>query len=165
MFPHLVPLLPVQIATEQEIKETNPREEGDKTLRVLVHYTNHSGNSILFQVVDGLGLNRSFDIDDFLVGYASSIGDDLKQLGGNETASMQFTTISAFCYALGIVLNIEKDTTRGRLKNLCTNVFSSIASCLYDDSLDVMVMCRDGKPREDGERQVVVTNMWSMTKP
>jgi hypothetical protein len=165
MFPHLVPLLPVQIATEQELKETNPREDADKRLRVFVHYTNHKGNSMLFQVVDDLGLNREFDIDSFLQGYASSITDDLKALGGNETAAMQFTTISAFCYALGVVLNIEKDTTRGRLKTLCTNVFSAITSCLYDDSLDVMVMCRDGKPRDDGERQVVITNMWSMTKP
>lgn len=164
LLPHLVPPLPVMMATEQELKETDPREDDNTTNRIFVHYTNSKGNSLSFKVEDHLKFERGFDIDQFLSGYATSIEDDLKAVGGNEITSMQFVTISVLSYAMGIVFGFEKDRSAGRLKTTCTHVFQAIIACLYDSSKDVMIFCRDGKPREDGEKQIVITNMWSMSK-
>lgn len=164
LFDHLVPHFVAQMAVEDEIRTTNPRDEGNDTPRVFVHYTNAKGNSLLFKVDNPIGLNSPFDIDDFLAGYSIPIQSDLDAIGGGDIVSMQFVTMTALSYALGVVLKFEKDTTNGRLTKTCKQVVDSIISCLYDDSLDTMILCRDGKPREDGERQITITQMWSMTK-
>lgn len=158
----LVPPFPVIVAVEQEIRESNPREESDNSNRVFIYYRNTRGNSLLFKINDTLGFDSKFDIDDFLSGYAKQIDSDLEAIEGDELAKMRFTVLSALNLSLGLIVGVDKDTTKGRTKNLSVSVANSILTCLYDNSKDVMIMCREGG--DENDRKVIITNMWSMSK-
>ena len=160
---HLVPPLPVQIATEETVKLDLPRDELETSARILIHYTNANGNSMLFKVSDTEGLDAEYKLDEFITGYTASVDIDFDQIGKDEVTRMRFVIFSILNYAIGVSIGLER-VKSPNIKTTAERVLKGIVACLYNGSDDVMVFYRDGTKREDGTNPAFITQIWSLSK-
>lgn len=154
----LVPDIRVQMVAEDEIQHMAPRSEdiSDAT-RILINYTNETGNSALFQILDNERLDNKEDvinIDKFISEYhvgETEIEDPLVKL--------KLTVVSALTYSFVVCLGISDERETKGAKLLAEHFVKAAVSAIYDDPLDILVIMRDVKLENDAV-VTVIDKMW-----
>lgn len=156
---HFVPNVSGQMAMEMGLEEDRRKLIDNPGTNIFIHFTNSRGNHLSFCLNNVEGLESPFGIDDFLTGYATSIGAP----SVDDISDMRNCVTSALAYALGVAIGLERDQTpQGRLKTTCNHVIKAICSALYPNK-DVIVIIRDKKVENVGVC-VDLQYIWGMVK-
>lgn len=156
----LQPDFPTMMAVEQQLDSYEPRTETDKdATRILVNYTNAKGNAILYPITDHVRLERIFDLDDFMNGYLTSIGDEA-QITGMDPVDAGLVSVLNFC--VRVVLQFESNVSSS-MKTLSLTVLQSLVSIVYDDPLDVVISVNETPVVDNPDKTVpILAAMWTV---
>ena len=148
----------MEVETELDAVMQRTPEDADHT-RIFLNYTNVRSKSVLFNLRDPLRLDRQFDVDNFLAGYAERIKDALEE--SDQVAASNFLLAQALTMAASTVLGLDPQLKSGKVREVAENVLTSIVSVLFNDPLDVIILIEDRQvPGQPNAVSTLISGMW-----